>query len=147
VPTALAPELEALGLGARSLPPIEKLDPQALRGVMKLMAKSLHAKCADCHQEGDFAAQTPRKKVAAKMWNEYVAKLEFVDGAPLFCDSCHQGRKKTLDRSDAKTLSRWMDDNFVARLKRKDDKEHGCETCHVDMQMRFLNKWSDGALP
>jgi hypothetical protein len=41
-----------------------------------------------------------------------------------------------------KALSTWMDDNFVARLKRKDEKEHGCETCHVDTEMRFLNKWA-----
>jgi nitrate/TMAO reductase-like tetraheme cytochrome c subunit len=142
VPTALAADLRSLALDPGALPPIEKLDPKALRGVMKLIAKSLGARCGDCHLEGDFAAPTARKRVAAKMWDEFVAKLALTDGTPLFCDSCHQGRTKQLNRGDMKALSTWMDDNFVARLKRKDEKEHGCETCHVDMEMRFLNKWA-----
>ena len=140
-------DLEALALDPRSLPPIEKLDAKALRGVMKLIAKSLGAKCRDCHAEGDFALPTPRKKVAAKMWNEFVVKLAFAgDGSPLFCDSCHQGRAKWLDRTDKKALSRWMDANFVEKLKRKDEREHDCETCHVNMEMRFVRLWAGAAL-
>ena len=72
---------------------------------MKLIAKSLGVKCGDCHQEGDFAAPTRRKKIAAQMWDEFAAKL--VAGrrrAPLFCDSCHQGRTTLLDRRDKKAL-------------------------------------------
>jgi hypothetical protein len=145
VPSAMLADLEGLGLDPKNLPPIEKLDPKALRGVMKLIAKSLGAKCGDCHRESDFALPTPRKKVAAKMWNEFVAKLAFAaDGTPLFCDSCHQGRTKQLDRADKRALGEWMDANFVQKLKRKDEKENECETCHVDMDMRFLNKWAGG---
>jgi Cytochrome c7 and related cytochrome c len=143
VPSAMQAELHALGLDPSSLPPIEKLDAKALRGVMKLIAKSLGAKCGDCHAEGDFASPTPRKKVAAKMWDEFVVKLAFAaDGSPLFCDSCHQGRKKELDRTDKKALARWMDANFVEKLKRSDDKDHDCETCHVNMEMRFVSRWA-----
>jgi cytochrome c7-like protein len=149
VATAMLSDLRGLALDPRALPPIEKLDPKALRGVMKLIAKSLGAKCGDCHLEGDFAAGTPRKMIAAKMWDEFVAKLALAtaDG-PLFCDSCHQGRTKLLNRTDKKALGRWMAANFVDGLKRKDEKEHGCETCHVDLDMRFLTRWSGGvALP
>jgi hypothetical protein len=144
IATAFASDLAALGLDPAKLPPIEKLPPKALRGVMKLFAKSLGVKCGDCHQEGDYAAPTPRKKVAAKMWNEFVAKLAFDDGTPLFCDSCHQGRVKQLDRSDKKgVLSPWMDANFVKRLKRRDGKSHGCETCHGDdWDMTLVSNWS-----
>ena len=142
VPTALSAELAALALDPNNLPPIEKIDPKQLRGVMKLFAKSLGARCTDCHQEGDFAAPTPAKRVAAKMWNEFTAKLAFADGGALFCDSCHQGRPKELERSDRKALSQWMDANFVGKLKRKDERELECETCHVDMDMHFLNKWA-----
>lgn len=138
-------DLQGLALDPKNLPPIEKLDPKALRRVMKLIAKSLGATCGDCHREGDFALPTPRKKVAAKMWDEFVTKLALADGTPLFCDSCHQGRTKQLDRTDKKALGRWMDANFVGKLKRKDDKDHECETCHVDMDMRFLTKWAGGA--
>jgi len=141
VPSALVADLQALGLDAKSLPPIERLEPRTLRGVMKLLAKSLGAKCGDCHQEGDFAAPTRRKKIAARMWNDFAGKLAMSDGGPLFCDSCHQGRIVQIDRRDKKALSRWMDDNFVAKLARKDGRTHECETCHVDMDMHFLAKW------
>jgi hypothetical protein len=149
VPTSLVPDLQALGLDAARLPPIEKLEPRALRGVMKLMAKSLGIKCADCHKDGDFPAPTRRKKIAAKMWDEFVVKLAFAspDGAPLFCDSCHQGRVEQLDRRDKKALAKWMDDNFVARLKQKNGGAQECETCHVDMEMQFLAIWGGGPRP
>jgi hypothetical protein len=137
-------DLDRLALDQNHLPPIEKLDPRSLRGVMKLIAKSLGARCGDCHQEGDFAAPTPRKKLAAKMWDEFVVKLALADGAPLFCDSCHHGRAKQLNRADKKALSKWMDENFVDKLKRRDGRDHDCETCHVNMDMRFLNKWAEG---
>ena len=140
-PSAMVDDLRALGLDAKNLPPIEKLEPRTLRGVMKLMAKSLGVRCGDCHQEGDFAAPTRRKKIAAHMWDEFAAKLTLADGAPLFCDSCHQGRTTLLDRRDKKALAKWMDDNFVARLQRRDGKSEECETCHVDMEMHFLAQW------
>ena len=79
------------------------------------------------------------------MWDEFAAKLSTGDGqgagAPVFCDSCHQGRVTLLDRRDKKALSKWMDDNFVARLQRGDGKSEECESCHVDMEMHFLAQW------
>lgn len=141
-PSSWVADLRALGLDATHLPFIERVDPRALRGVMKLMARSLGVKCADCHQEGDFAAPTRRKKIAARMWDEFAVGLAMADGSPLFCDSCHQGRVVQLDRSDEKRLSHWMDDNFVAKLARKDGQSHECATCHVDMKMRFLSDWA-----
>lgn len=144
VPSVMLADLQALALDPKNLPPIEKINAKALRGVMRLIAKSLGAKCVDCHREGDFAAATPRKKVAARMWDEFATKLALADGASLFCDSCHQGRTKLLNRTDKKALGRWMDANFVERLRRKDDQDHGCETCHVNMNMRFLTVWAGG---
>lgn len=145
IPSAMADDLRALGLDAKNLPPIEKLEPRTLRGVMKLIAKSLGVRCGDCHQEGDFAAPTRRKKIAAHMWDQFAAKLAVGDGqgqtGTLFCDSCHQGRTTLLDRRDKKALGKWMDDNFVARLTRKDGKSEECESCHIDMEMHFLTQW------
>jgi hypothetical protein len=142
VPTAFADDLKALGLDVAKLPPMAKLEPKQLRAVMKIFAKSLGAKCGDCHQEGDFAAQSSRKKIAAKMWDQFAAKLTFSDGSPLFCDSCHQGRIKQLVRTDKKALSKWMGANFVDKLKRKDGQEQACETCHVEWDMTFLKSWA-----
>jgi hypothetical protein len=139
--TAMVADLQGLGLDAKTLAPIEKLDPKALRAVMKLFARSLGVKCGDCHTEGDFAAPTRRKKIAAKMWNEFVGKLTLADGSPLFCDSCHQGRIKLLDRSDKKALGKWMQASFADGLKRKDGKTEECESCHVDWDMTFLSSW------
>jgi hypothetical protein len=141
IPSALGADLQALGIDPQNLPPMEKLDPKALRGVMKLLARSLGARCSDCHTEGDFAAATRRKKIAARMWDEFAAKLTTMDGSPLFCDSCHQGRIVQLDRTDKTALARWMDASFVDGLKRKDGKAEECESCHVDMEMRFLALW------
>ena len=141
VASAMGADLQALGLEPKNLPPIEKLDPKQLRGVMKLLARSLGGKCADCHTEGDFAAQTRRKKIATKMWDEFAAKLTTADGAPMFCDSCHQGRIVQLDRTDKKALAKWMEVSFVDGLKRKDGKSEECESCHVGMEMHFLADW------
>jgi formate-dependent nitrite reductase cytochrome c552 subunit len=140
-PTVLVAELAALGLAAGSLPSMDSLDPKALRGVMKLIARSLGAKCAECHVEGDFAAPTPRKRIAVHMWNEFAAKLEMDGGSPLFCDSCHHGRTSLLDRGDKRALGAWMRQNFVTKLQRKDAQAHDCETCHVNMEMKLLSKW------
>ena len=78
------------------------------------------------------------------MWDEFVFKLAVQDGqqgAPLFCDSCHQGRTLLLDRTDKKALAKWMDANFVDKLKRRDGNGTECETCHVNMEMKLLTKW------
>jgi hypothetical protein len=141
-PTALASELLALGLDGAPLPTLDKLKPAVLRGVMKLISRSLGAKCLDCHEDGDYAAPTARKKIATHMWDDFVVKLATSDGAPIFCDSCHSGRIHHIDRRDKKALAQWMDDNYVAKLARRDGKSHDCETCHVDMEMLFLRNWS-----
>jgi formate-dependent nitrite reductase cytochrome c552 subunit len=153
-PSVFAADLVALGLDPQNLPPLDKLDPRVLRGVMRLFARSLGVKCADCHERADddvaraggaaslgFALPTRRKKIATRMWNEFLVKLSAQDGKPLFCDSCHAGRVHYLDRRDKKALAAWMDAHFVAKLARKDGKDHGCETCHVDMDMTFLTAW------
>ena len=145
IASALTDSLVPLGLDPKRLPPLEKLEPRALRGVMKLFTKSLGIKCNDCHRAGDFAAVTRRKTIATHMWDDFVAKLALVDGSPVFCDSCHQGRVEQLDRRDKKLLSKWMDDNFVQRLARLDAKGTDCETCHVDMEMKLFDRWEAAA--
>ncbi len=146
LPTAFAEDLAKLGLSPGALPPIEKLDPRTLRGVMKLIAKSLGATCTDCHEESDFGAPTPRKRVAVHMWNSFAAGLAMKGGPPVFCDSCHQGRTALLDRHDPAALRAWMDHAYVAELQRIDGQELNCETCHGagtgNSGARFLKAWS-----
>ena len=151
-PSAMLAELTAIGLDPAALPPLAQLEPDKLRRVMRTFTRSLGAVCADCHVENDFAAPTPRKNVAAKMWDQYVRGLSLsaaagAPGSPLYCDSCHGGRiTPLLDRHDGKALAAWMDTNFVARLKRTDGKDQRCETCHGEpFAPRFLAAWTKDA--
>ncbi len=132
VASTMVADLQALGLDPKNLPALSKLEPDKLRKVMRTFTKALGARCADCHVESDFAAATPMKKIAQGHWDEYVRKLTTDTGAPIYCDSCHQARLKLLDRTDKKALGTWMDVNFVDHFKRRDGKEHNCETCHGD---------------
>lgn len=141
VATTMTAELVAIGLDPKKLPPLEKLEPEKLRKVMKTFNKALGVQCNACHNADDFKASTPHKKIAARMWNDFTRGLAMADGSPLYCDSCHQGRMETLDRKDKKVLSAWMQAELVDKVKRTDKKEHGCETCHGDpFEARFITK-------
>lgn len=142
-PTRLAAELEALGLDARKLPRLDGLEPDALRGVMKLFAQSLGVACSACHRDDDFRAPTEAKALAAAMWNDWTRGLSMASGEPLFCDSCHHGSATILDRGDARAVAAWMNDELVGRLRRVDAAPHGCPTCHGEpFDRRVLRRMS-----
>ncbi len=141
-PSAMASDLETIGLDPGHLPPLDKLAPDKLRKVMRTFTRSLGFRCTDCHLD-DYAAPTPRKTITRHMWDELTRPLAFQDGALLYCDSCHQGRPKLLDRGNAKAIDAFMKDSFVAKLKRADDAEHGCATCHGEpFDQAILKKWA-----
>lgn len=133
--TAFTEDLKELGIDPAALPPLNKLEPEKLRSVMKTFTKSLGVRCNHCHDPNDFRAPTPNKTIATHMWNDFTRTLTMASGGPdgegpIYCDSCHGGRSKFLDRNDRGELGRWMQSNYVDALKRTDQKEHGCETCH-----------------
>jgi hypothetical protein len=148
-PSAFAEDLKKLGIDPQKPQPLNKLSPDVIRKLMPTFAKSLGVKCEFCHDKNNFKAPTPHKRVAAKMWDEYVVKLSLDDGGAagaatgaLYCDSCHGGKSEFLDRHDKKALSAWMDANYVSKLKRADKKDHGCETCHGDpFEPDILQSW------
>ena len=142
VATSMAADLKALGLDPGALPPMDKLPPETLRKVMKTFTQTLGVRCDACHTK-DFAAPTERKAVALGMWDHFVREMAAKDGAPVYCDSCHQGKlTPLLDRHDDKALAHWMEANFVAGLKQRDGKKHDCTTCHGDpFQGHFLKTW------
>lgn len=143
-PSQMAADLKALGLDPKALPPLNKIPPDKIRPLMMTFKKALGAECTACHDAGNFKAATPKKKIAAKMWDEFVRKLamEKADDV-LYCDSCHQGSMEFLDRHDKKALSAWMDANFVSKAKRVDKKDHSCETCHGDpFEPKFIAGWA-----
>ncbi len=147
-PSTLLAKLTKVGLDPKALPPMSKLSKEQRLVHMQLFTASLGIPCGECHQEGNPKAETRRTKIARKMWDEYVVKLTMASGDPVFCDSCHQGKVKMLDRTDREALAQWMDENFEHGLKQKDGSEHGCESsqCHKDEGDQFLTKWAGGSL-
>jgi hypothetical protein len=145
-PTRFAGQLLSLGLDPKALPRLRDLDPERLRLVMDYMSEATGADCVDCHvDEHRLAEVTPRKRIAERMWDEQMRGLTTAGGEPLFCDSCHQGRLRFLDRSDTGALGVWMAESYVDSLARADRKAHGCATCHgAPMQPRFLAQWGAG---
>lgn len=135
-------ELKDIGLDLEKLPPLSKLPPDKMRKVMKTFTKALGTTCNGCHDGNDFHKDTPHKRVATKMWDLYVRGLRMADQSPLYCDSCHGGKQEFLDRQDPKALGHWMQENFVAKLKRPDGKEHNCATCHGQpFEPKILAAW------
>jgi hypothetical protein len=143
VGSAMAEDLKKLGLDPLHLQPLNKLSPDVVRKLMPTFSKALGVKCEACHDTNNFKAWTPKKKIAAGMWQKFVVELALEDGTPLYCDSCHGGHMAFLDTHDKKALSAWMDTNYVSKLKRTDKKEHSCDTCHGDpFEGKFLAQWS-----
>jgi hypothetical protein len=142
--SAMAEDLKKLGIDPLKPPPLNKLTPDTIRKLMPTFARSLGVKCAACHDTNDFKAPTPKKKIASKMWSEYVVGMQMDDGSPLYCDSCHGGKMEFLDDHDKKALSAAMDANYVKKLKRADKKEHSCEQCHGDpFEPKILKAWAN----
>lgn len=153
--TEFADEISALGYDINRLPPLGDLvaelqaEPEKLHTLMESFSSSLGVRCSGCHtvmgENGrpDFAAATPEKNITTGMWNEFVVKLSFSDGSPLFCDSCHQGQLEFLDRTNTRELGAWMRTNFVQGLARRDSESNNCATCHgAPFQGEFLQNWA-----
>ncbi len=155
-PSTLGDSLLRAGVTLDALPnEIDDLEKEQLLGMMSSFRASLGVECKGCHLtkvESDGAERlepkksTPRKRVAERMYTEFVQKLRFKDGAPLYCDSCHQGKAKFLDRSNESGLRDWMHDNFATKLVKKDGSELVCATCHgTPMNKHFLEGWAAAA--
>lgn len=75
------------------------------------------------------------------MWDEWVSGLRFKEEENLlFCDSCHQGKADFLQRDEH--TAAWMQENFVAQLRRADGTDVTCATCHGQPhQDELLDAW------
>lgn len=151
--STMGDKLRAAGLDPANLPPIETLDPKTRLQVMRTFTESLGVACVDCHAGVDFAADTRRKRVAKRMWNE-MTRVVALDSAPagassaVYCDSCHQGDLFILDRRDRSKITTFMTDVYDQKLKRTDGKDHDCATCHGDPpNLQFLTQWRESPAP
>jgi hypothetical protein len=144
VQSQMGEKLSRIGLDPRKLPPIGELDKSQLLAVMETFTESLGIPCSGCHAMQDMHADTRRKRVAKRMWNDFSRGLAFDNGDALYCDTCHQGHVYLLDRSDKAKLADYMSDQFVGRLKRADGRDHDCGTCHGDPpDFAFLAIWRE----
>jgi hypothetical protein len=144
-PTEMGPALKELGLDVKNLPPLNKIPPDKIRKVMGTFTKALGTQCTGCHDGDDFKKATPNKKLASRMWNEFVRGYTMEGGGAVYCDSCHSGKTTFLVRDPGlKELSKWMDENFVSKMKKTSPPgaAHSCETCHGDpIEGKFLHNW------
>ena len=60
----------------------------------------------------------------------FVVGLRDDKGGPVFCDTCHAGSAKILNRSDKDAVRKFMAENYEGKFTRADGKKHTCRTCH-----------------
>jgi hypothetical protein len=133
VPSKMIADIKAIGIDLASPGDLSKIEMSKKKKLMPFFVKALGMPgCEGCHVAGDFKAPTHNKQMAASMWNHFVRDLRAKGGGAMFCDSCHQGKQKLLDRADKKVLSKFMIANYQDKLQRTDKKDHTCETCHSE---------------
>ncbi|MEP7124270.1 MAG: hypothetical protein ABJE95_25305 [Byssovorax sp.] len=126
-------ELKKLGFdGKKPVIDLEKMDLAAKKKLMPLFTKALgYTECTGCHAaDGDYHTSTRNMKISRKMWSQFVAATRNDKGGMIFCDSCHNGANKILNRTDKKAVGKFMHDEYVAKLTRADKQENSCATCH-----------------
>ncbi len=99
---------------------------------MKTFSKALGARCDECHVAGNFAAPTPRKAIAAGMWDHFVRGLATKDGAPVYCDLLPPGEKSPPllgNRHDDDALGHWMQENYVVPAQAA--RRQGAQVCDL----------------
>jgi hypothetical protein len=144
----MAAALEKAGLDVRNLPPLETLAPGPRQKVMRTFSESLGVPCVSCHDEVDFKADTRRKRVARRMWDQITRVVTTRDGEPVYCDSCHDKALFHLDRHDPAATAAYMSTFMVGHLRRADGRTHDCTTCHGDPpDFRLISDWKEAAAP
>jgi Cytochrome c7 and related cytochrome c len=135
-------ELAKIGINVDKATDLSKIPMREKKKLMPLFQRSLgYGQCTGCHAQNDFQKVTRNMEIARGMWNHFVAALRDDKGAPVFCDSCHQGKAKFLNRADKKAVARYMDAEYEHKLTRADKKDNNCETCHgPDMETKIIAK-------
>lgn len=110
---------------------------------MKAISEALGVECAYCHSvqkpDGtpDYKEMTPMKETAIFMHRQFVERLVTLEGAPVTCATCHQGRVRFLPRDTTEAKP-----SQLAGASRSEITElmkgmqqamgaAGCDFCHV----------------
>jgi hypothetical protein len=137
-------ELKKLGFdGKKAMLDLEKMDLPTKKKLMPLFQKALgYESCNGCHAgDGDYHTTTRNMKVTRKMWSQFVSALRDDTGGLVFCDSCHNGAERILNRTDKKAVGKFMHDDYTAKLTRADKQRNECTSCHgTPMQPDIIAK-------
>lgn len=135
-------DLKKVGINTAKIPEIGKIPLAQKKKLMPFMQKAMgYTACTGCHVEGDFKAETRNLKISRQMWNAYTVPMLDEKGGAVFCDTCHSGQVKVLNRADTEGLKKFMEDEYEHKLKLADKKEMECSTCHGDaMETKIIEK-------
>ena len=152
-------DLRAIGLDPKKLVPLASMTIDQKKKLMPLFVSSLgYASgsaagsngqgCAGCHT-ADFEAETTNKAIARQMFDRWSVGLESEGGGTVFCDSCHDGRAKVIDRGDSEALRAFMKTEYQDKLEKHDGEGASCATCHgKDLEIEIFAKvWHVPAAP
>ncbi len=96
----------------------------------------LGVKCAYCHIEPDYAADTHNKRVANWMARELVPALRqrnfaLGESGEVWCQDCHAGKPKPLGSPRQRSLAvDWMTTHLVEDLDTQRGQPLKCKDCH-----------------
>jgi hypothetical protein len=128
-PSALLAEVKKLGIDTTK--PLSAIPLQIKKQLMPLFKQALgYESCSGCHIGNDYDKPTRNKEITRKMWEKFLVGMRDAQGGGLFCDSCHGGRAKSLDRTAMEGVQRLMETDYVTKLARADKQPHDCTACH-----------------
>jgi hypothetical protein len=133
-PSKLAEEVKKAGIDIAKSPSLEKMASGDKKKLMPFFVKALGMKdCSGCHASlSDYKTVTRNMQLTRGMWTHFVAQARDASGGTMFCDSCHVGSAKILNRSDKDAVKKFMQAEYVGKLKRADKKDMECMSCHGD---------------
>jgi hypothetical protein len=142
VPSKMLEDVKKLGVDLAKSPDLAKMPLDKKKKLMPLFQKALGFEaCTGCHAEGDMKAKTRNREIGSGCWKTFVQPLRDEKGGPIFCDSCHNGKAKFLNRSDVEAVKKFMEDEYEHKLTRADKKETECATCHGEaVELKIFDK-------
>jgi hypothetical protein len=128
-PSALLGEVKKLGVDTTK--PLSAIPLPTKKRLMQLFKQALgYEKCTGCHVGEEYERPTRNKEISRKMWDNFLVGMRDAEGGALFCDSCHGGKAKSLDRTALEGVQRLMETDYQVKLTRADKQTHDCTTCH-----------------
>jgi hypothetical protein len=132
--SALLAEVKKVGIDPAKMPVLEKMSLADKKKVMPFFVKALGYKdCTGCHASlSDYATVTHNMELTRGMWDHFVAYGRDASDGLMFCDSCHAGSARILNRADKEGAKAFMKSDYAGKIHRADKKPMDCKTCHGD---------------